>query len=52
MTVNRYYASRDDLADRDSAWLDGMSGDDHLRRCSLQTSRLVWLSTWLENIPP
>ena len=45
VAANRRYASLDDLAERALAWLDGMSGEDRLRRCGFQTSKFAWLPT-------
>ena len=45
VAANRCYASLDDLAERAVAWLDGMSGEDRLRRCGLRTSKFDWLPT-------
>lgn len=45
VAANRCYASLDELAARAVAWLDGMSDDDRLRRCCLQTSKFAWLPT-------
>jgi transposase len=43
VAANRCYASLDELAERALAWLDGMSGDDRLRRCGFDTSKFDWL---------
>jgi transposase len=45
VAANRCYASLDELAERALAWLDGMSGDDRLRRCGFDTSKFDWLPT-------
>ena len=45
VAANRCYPSLDALAERTVAWLDGMSAQDRLRRCGLQTSKFDWLPT-------
>jgi transposase len=45
VAANRCYDSRDELAERAIAWLDGMSATDRRRRCGLTTSKFDWLPT-------
>jgi len=45
VAANRCYASLDELVQRATAWLDGMSDDDRRRRCGFESSKFDWLPT-------
>ena len=45
VAANRCYASRDDLAERAVAWLDGMTDAERRRRCGLESAKFHWLPT-------
>lgn len=45
VAANRCYASLDELAERAVAWLDGMTENERLRRCGLQSAKYHWLPT-------
>ena len=45
IAANRAYPSVDDLAARAVLWLDGMTGEERLRRCGLRSSKFDWLPT-------
>lgn len=45
IAANRCYPSLEELAERATAWLLGMSDEDRLRRCGFLTSKFDWLST-------
>ena len=45
VAANRAYPSVDALAAQAVAWLDGMTGEERLRRCGLRSSKFDWLPT-------
>lgn len=45
IAANRAYASLEEEAERAVAWLDGLTSEERLRCCGLQSSKFLWLST-------
>ena len=45
VAANRCYPSLDELVARAVAWLDGLTGEERLRRAGLRSSKFDWLPT-------
>ena len=45
VAADRRYAAMEELAERATAWLDGMTGAERRRRCGLESSKFAWLPT-------